>query len=564
MKRTKTLPENKFFQNTVLVYVLLLAAIFPLFCPSMYFHIQEDHLSFFTVVTLGLLALFLISLLVYYYQVTGQYEIGLGEKIQKGIKNLSITDYAFFALLLSAIISTCFSSYPQQSFTGESGRFMGLSTYLLLFITYFLVSRGFKFKEFVIVALLVAADLISIMAVLQRSGCDVLGFYQNIEAGMQLQFISTIGNIDFFSSYIMIVLPISSGLFCFYNSRLKWFYLVSAFLSFSALLVANADSGFVAVAFMFVVMGLFSFKNLKTFKNFITVVLTFFVSCKIIYLLIRLNSSAFAALKAIPHFLLTSNVTLICICITALLLALLYYFDRKCYQFQKPLKILQRVFVSIVSLIAAGVIFLFVCFSCIDTTKQLGSLQNYLRFNNQWGDNRGYIFSLAFDSFIKFNPFQKLFGYGMDMFKTAITNLLNFQPSKLSQNQMYDSAHNELLNSLVSIGLVGCTAYVVFVISQIVKNIKSHKQEPLLLVFAICLSCYFVQGFANIAVPMVFPFFILLIAISESVNRQMALKAAMDATALTGMTAREVQMQNDSSVNQRTKKAKRVSGKTRR
>lgn len=525
MKKSKLLPENKFFQNTTLVYVLLMAVVFPLFCPSMYFRIQEDHLSFFTAVTIGFLVLFVISLPVYYYQVTGQYELGLGDQIKKGFKRLSITDYAFFTLLFSAILSTCFSGYPQQSFTGENGRFMGLSTYLLLFVTYLLVSRGFKFKEYVFVALLAAADLAALMAVLQRSGCDVFGFYKNIQNGMQLQFISTIGNIDFFSSYIMLVLPIAAGLFCFYESKLKWFYLLSAFMTTLALLVTNADSGYIAAGFMLVVMGLFSFKSLKTLINFVSVLLAFFISCKIAYFCVRLDSSAYAVIKGIPHFLFTSHIILLCICLTALVLALLYYFDRKGLRFGKALKILQKVFVAIVLVLAAGVVVLLIWVNCIETTKQLGSMENYLRFNNTWGDNRGYIFSLAFESFGKFNPFQKLFGYGMDMFKTVITDLLNFKPSKTSQYQMYDSAHNELLNALMSVGLVGCLSYVAFILSQIVKNVKNRTKEPLLLVLAICFGCYFVQSLANIAIPMVFPFFILLVAVSEAVNRQLAAKA---------------------------------------
>jgi hypothetical protein len=559
MKRTRILPENKFFQNSVLLYVLLMVSVFPLFCPSKYFHIQEDHLNFFTVVTWGLLSLFLISLVVYYYQVSSQYEGAFGTRIQQEIKKLSITDYAFFALLISCIISTCFSYYPEASFTGENGRLMGLSTYLLLFITYFLVSRGFKFKNYVIIVLLITADIMSLIAVLQRSGCDVFGLFKNLSITTQLQYISTIGNIDFFSSYVMLTLPISACLFCFYDNKLNWFYFLSTLMSFAALIVANADSGFAAAALMFVMLGIFCFKSLKTLKKFIAVLFAFFASCRLEYFLIRVDGNAFASLKSIPHALLTSHVTLICLIITAVLMAAAYYFNYKGCQFEKSLKFLKLAFISLALLLVAILVFIFIWFSWVDTSKPLGYLGNYLRFNNQWGDNRGYIFSLAIGSFIKFNPFQKLFGYGMDMFKIVIMNLLNFKPSQLSQFQIYDSAHNELLNQLISTGLVGCASYIVFIISQIVKNIKKSKKEPLLLVFAVCFSCYFIQSLANIAIPMVFPLLILLIAVSESINREMALKAALDATALTEKNAREKAQQV-----QKTKKAKNSPAKTHR
>lgn len=521
--------KNEFFETSTFLYVLLMFTLFLVYCTNGYCDIQDDRLNFFTFTTLGLLFMFIISLPLHFTLIKNIKGYIFKGNILKSVKNtlkaLSITDYSITFLLVSCIISTCFSSYQKESLTGGYGRSMGLKTYLLIFIMYFLVSRGLKFKNFAILVLLITSNFMFVLALSQRLGCDFFGLYLNIQKIQQPMFVSTIGNTDFFSSFVMLVLPISACLFCICENALsKAIYLISVIMSFIALIIANSDSGYAAAIIMFILLGIYSFRNLKILKRYIMVILSFLISCKIIFILFLLNRCNVSTLGTISEFFVDSNKIYILLLISLALLFLINYFELKKYQIQKILIISRVSFIAITAITIIIIASLMIWFSCFETTKNLGIFEKTLRVNNQWGTGRGYIFWLAINSYLKYDPFQKLFGYGMDMFQIVIKNYLNYIPNSSKKLVLIDSAHNELLSYLVSTGIIGCVSYIIFVVSQILKSLRNCAKEPILLVFAVCLSCYFIQSLANIAVPMVAPLFFLLIAISESINREKSVR----------------------------------------
>jgi O-antigen ligase len=167
-------------------------------------------------------------------------------------------------------------------------------------------------------------------------------------------------------------------------------------------------------------------------------------------------------------------------------------------------------------LAALGIIGAVVYFSAIDTTTDLGSLEQVLRFNDKWGTHRGYMWIRSMWIFADESIFDKLFGCGPDTFYYA------FSPYFKGLEQYGDSstnaAHNEYINYLITIGIAGTAAYLAVVGSVIARAVKAAKRNPLAIVCVSAVICYSVQAVVNISQPITTPLFIIFLALTEAVN----------------------------------------------
>ena len=82
---------------------------------------------------------------------------------------LSFTDWAVLAFVLSCAVSTVFSPYLEMALTGESA-FGGRNNGLLLMLTYaaiyFMLTRCYRYREYVFLAMAIVNGLICLLAVL--------------------------------------------------------------------------------------------------------------------------------------------------------------------------------------------------------------------------------------------------------------------------------------------------------------------------------------------------------------------------------------------------------------
>ena len=79
--------------------------------------------------------------------------------------------------------------------------------------------------------------------------------------------------------------------------------------------------------------------------------------------------------------------------------------------------------------------------------------------DNEWGTGRGYVWKLALKIYDDFPLSHKLFGYGPDTF--GVITVQNFWDEMLSiSKQKFENVHNEYLQYLITIGIVGLISYV--------------------------------------------------------------------------------------------------------
>ena len=92
-------------------------------------------------------------------------------------------------------------------------------------------------------------------------------------------------------------------------------------------------------------------------------------------------------------------------------------------------------------------------------------------------------------------------------FEYALLKLKNYYREKNidEYGEKFDSAHNEYLQYLITIGLAGLIAYLSLLITSIVEMIRKSKAAPFMMGIPFALICYGAQAAVNISVPIVAP-----------------------------------------------------------
>lgn len=451
---------------------------------------------------------------------------------QKILQKISFPDWAMLALVLTCAISTIFSAYKEMAFFGEvdiggntHGRNNGLLLMLVYCAVYFLVSRAFRFREHIFVALAVTSGIVYLLAVLNGFFIDPLNMFALFKDDETVwkDFMTTIGNKNMFSTFICVTLPVSFTM-AIYSQKIvtRAICLCSTALGAMAMVVCDSDSAVLGVTtFLAVFLVLFS-RNITRLKRYFLGVSVLLLSLKLLNLIIQITHAEYKELSAFPYKLMEANAVYIALGASVAMTVLLYALDHK-----KPGLILPKaVSVALTVLLLSGVAALLgamIYFSAVDTETDLGSLNRLLRFNKAWGTHRGVMWIDSMKIFGDASLFEKLFGSGPETFyfkfEPYFPDLYEFGDGST------DAAHNEYIQYLINIGIVGLCSYLALVGSVVVRAVKTAKRNPLVLVYLSAVVAYLAQAVVNIALPIGTPLFIIFLAMCENASREAELLA---------------------------------------
>lgn len=136
-------------------------------------------------------------------------------------------------------------------------------------------------------------------------------------------------------------------------------------------------------------------------------------------------------------------------------------------------------------------------------------LTDLLRFDDQWGSNRGFAWKRLWTVWRDdLTPLQMLFGLGGDA-ANARLNIDDYSVKymMLLNGDVFDSAHNEYLQHLVCGGAVGLAAWLVFLAVHIRRGLRAAPG------LAAAVLGYAVQAFFSISMPGVLPLVFVLAAL---------------------------------------------------
>lgn len=500
ISRVKKLIKKLNYDNLFAAFgTLILLFIFPLFMQNKYFNITISKFLFFLSVSVIFFIICLFCNKFLNNTDNQKQRLSIKEKLLKSDK----TDISYFILIIFGAVTVFFSDFKSQAIIGSNGRFMGYLFFLVSGLSYFFISRYNILQEYEFIAFEVSMSLVCILGIFQACGIDLFNLISSVSYEQRDIFISTLGNIDVFSSFLALALPISMYMICFKErkSKLFIFYLISVAFGFWGLLLSNSDSGFLGIFAAFWVICLLSFKSRETLTRFCELCMYFF-ALAFLYGLFKRQGIIKRELSFISNLLTKPEASCVFIVLFIFASLILRFVNIN----EKQLKILKKVYIIFSVVLISVTVFSVIYFTKINTSYELGSFENYLRFNDRWGTNRGFVWRIYLELYNGLPLSQKLFGCGQDCLSLALTE--NLKKEMITFGNYTNNAHNEYLQYLVSIGVFGLAAYICLVVSALIKFFKDKENTLLSCSAAVSVIAYLVQASVNITQPIVTPLLI--------------------------------------------------------
>jgi hypothetical protein len=488
-------------QKVVGAYLTLMFGVFPLFCTDGFFNIRHDRYYFFLALSGALLAFWGIT--------------WLGGDRKGSIGKLHVTDWAMLGFLAVCAVSTIFSIAPVQALLGTAGRNNGLLLMAVYVGIYFAVSRYGRPGPVAFAALGIVSAFVSVLTVLNFFSLDPLGMLEELSAADKKIFFSTIGNKNLLSGYLCITLPVLTVIFI-EDSR-KWLRVLALCClapGFAALMAADSDSGLLGLGAFAALYVLRYIRHPGKLKRFFLVMTVMLLSARLLQPISAIPSLEAKTMSHLQQFFVYSVPGIALLLVVAGITVALELLDRKRPDLLLP-KWVCTAWIALFCTLFTAVI---VAMSILTLNPEIPvrGLWQHLRLDYTWGTNRGFMWSKTMEIFWDFSLWRKLFGSGPDTF------YYTFQPyfDELTKywTSSTNAAHNEYLNYLITVGLLGAAAYCTALISGVVRGFRSISRQPMVAVYCAAAICYGAQALVSIAQPITTPLLIIFLALCAGAN----------------------------------------------
>lgn len=477
----------------VRVYLLLLLTFFPLVFWDFYFNIADVKFIVFVSLTLIALAFCLI------------YSIWSRSINIRKVKNAWI----WIALwVFSAALSTIFSKHKIIALMGNDGRSFGFITVCCLAVMMVLISNCTIDYRFFINVFLCAGVIVSVLAVFNFLGIDFIGFYNGVDKGLREMFQTTFGHVDICSNYFAISVPVAYFMYMYEeNTKRKIFYMFALWCTFMGSFAGGCDSGYIILAVVTVLTLIFMDSYKRLFYSAVAaLILT--ITAKIMMILNGMFEDA-KHMDSIAIMITGNKVIIFLVLFMIIMCAVSLVRCDKCSE--KEFRIVKIALITILLVIMVALVALFIYFSFIDKDKDIGSLANILRFDDEWGSRRGYIWKRGMQYYADSSLKDKIIGVGPDTLQQSLKKV--YGEEMLARfSAYYDNMHNEYMQYLVTTGVLGLVSYMGIVICAIKTAIKSISGNIYMRALFAGMVCYLVQAMVNVNQIITTPYLFIVMA----------------------------------------------------
>lgn len=492
-KKSRNLLEDiqELFQGIlhvlVSLYMLLIIVVMPFYFTDGYARIGTNKYEFLYGATTKLGIFFVPVLCAYagFMLYTFLWQKKLGEKLRFW-KNFSVTDWFAFGYAVVVILSYLCSDYQETTAVGDAwkganGWYMGLVSQLFFVAVYFVIARFWKPNKW-LPALWVPVTFVVF----------ALGYLNRFEVrpiemkNATPEFISTIGNMNWYCGYIVILF--SGMLYYIWAVKVEenWTRILLGVwltLGFATMLTQGSQSGILALGVVIIVLYLLSMRSGERLQVFWNCLLCMGVACLVTYVLRSIWEEQYNYEDAISELVTFSPVAIVIFVGTVVLCVGTRYLQKKD---KVPVKVFTvlgyvgcgAVVLAVVSFILLGII----------NTKNPGSIGalseiSAFTFDYEWGSLRGATWAAGVICFRDQDLLGKLIGVGPDSMVNYIHSGVNAEMLAMVKeyfnNLSLTNAHCEWLTALVNTGVLGMVCYAGLMISATVRFLKARKVLPL-------------------------------------------------------------------------------------
>lgn len=487
------------------IYLYVVLAVLPLYNKG-YAQIGTDKEIFFiktlTYTGKGLLPLFLLWLVLRVITAMQKKKLPGIRAIPGALwRNLSTTD-KFAALYgISVVLSYAFTRYREEALWGTASWRMGMWTQLGAVLAYFMISRMWKRKDWIMALMLPVSAMVFFLGYMNKFELCLVD-----SEIINPSFISTVGNINWYCGYLVTVLFGGVYLLWRMGEKFTWdktLLMGYVIIGFASLATQGSSSGMVTFAVvMFVLFGM-SVEDSRKMECFWQEMTLFSVACLITYVLRSCNVfPRELELEGVTDVLTFSVVNIIMTIVSAVMLCLVHGMRRTKHYSAKRWGVAYRC-IGIAVVVIVVLMFVLIGINTLlggALTKSIENpaLEKWLIFSADWGSNRGATWSAGARCFWEADLLHKIFGVGPDcmyafLSKDASPELLNMVNDFFAGNRL-TNAHNEWLTILVDMGVLGAVSYAGMMISAIRSFLRAGKESALAGACGFCVLAYTVNN----------------------------------------------------------------------
>lgn len=484
------------------IYIFAIILIFPLIVDKTgFFHILEC--KWYSYVTIASTYIGVNILVIFYYL--------LFKKVNC-LKKIKLTSVQWLAIIflivnvVSCFISPFFKKYDLFMGVGRGEGLIAMSLYILSFLC---LSLFAKFKRKYIIYFSISSILVNLVAVLQYVGLNPFNMYQKGIGTHNVSFMATIGNIDFLSALLCILLTISFSAYIFLEDNKKWekvLHIMSVLLGFFIIGIINVQSGKVAFLGTLVIIFPFIISNNKRLSRFLIMISTILMSYCINVIL---NPEYHYDLHKLGLYFQFNYIVILFFIVCIVLLYLAHVLNKLKYDCSNNKKIIKYFYLGI---FGCGVFALLILYLVNFKSGILYEIHELLHgnFDDKFGTYRVFLWKRTL-SLISEYP---IFGSGPDTFAVRFMAKYTSDIVAIGPLTINDTAANVYLTMIINIGIVGLLVYLTFIFFQIKSGIKNMNNYSAILLIGII--CYLIQDFFNLSIVIVTPIFWLLMALHHS------------------------------------------------
>lgn len=497
--------NNRYISNVVSVFIYLILCVFPLFFTNYYFNILESKYIFYWVSVVTLLVILFGMMLCLKWDDTVVYFKNF--KLKTWLKSFILPDWMMLAFFLTAVISTLLSDYKYEAFWGNNGRYSGLFLISLYCICYFTVTRLARFKARFLDAFLASGMLVCVFGITDYFKMDILHFKVNMKPEQIASYTSTIGNINTYTAYVALIMAIAFILYCTSKDLKKMIvYYVCFIISLFAIIMGISDNAYLSLAALFGLAPFYLFANRRGLKRYIVGLLSFFAVIKCIaWINTSMPDKVFGIYSSFNKIVAISGLATIMVLLSILVVILCVWdYVKKNSGYEPMGKWLRWFWLVIVVFVVVGVVYSVYDATFLGNGEKYGSFREYLEFNDAWGTHRGYIWRMGMELYNEFSLSRKLFGFGPDTY--GILTVMNRYNEMIEKyNMVFDSAHNEYLHYLITMGVFGTITYAGLFVTSLITYTRRALNRPHVMAICFAVTCYAIQAVVNINLPIATP-----------------------------------------------------------
>ncbi|MBE5932183.1 MAG: O-antigen ligase family protein [Lachnospiraceae bacterium] len=508
-------PNNICKRVVLLVYTLVIFCVYPVIVDDAYFNITITKTNFFQKATVIGVICFIIAVILdiiihKYYDI----QDNLLKDDNKPFYTKPVFWMEMFAL--SNVIAWYMTDCSKNAISGSNARYMGLAMYLIIAVAFICIVTYTEISKIAVVAFAITSVYTYMIGIIQhleidvqywktgeRSGFEFMYYRERLSANQFDIYMSTFGNINIFSSFIVISLCLFLGLFIF--TSVNYMKLISGtvvVLGGATLMIANSDSGYIGVAGALFLLFLLSYNNGKV-KSFLISLILLACGNLLVVLMNNFAVEEYDKRGGFAQALDRMDLSLMIIIGLVMVYLLVHYLAENKKEALDKLNKKLITKIIIISTVIIGLI-------AVIVGNAMGIAT--FTFNDKWGTYRGFVWSRAWNIFCDAPLVNKLFGYGNETFGVYM-NAYYYDDMKEIVGKIYDNAHNELLQYLITLGILGLVAYLGVFVSSVIYMLKNSKGNYLVYGFVAATVGYFAQSLINLNQPITTPLYFVVMAL---------------------------------------------------